>query len=74
MVENVLNDVIDKVESMQKIEDIFVEEFLIDRIESGIEECILDRYEELFLEEIKDVLVEEFIDKVEFVVEESIFE
>lgn len=69
MVENVLNDVIDKVESMQKIDDIFVEEFLIDKIESGIEECILDRYEELFLEEIKDVL-----EKVEFVVEESIFE
>lgn len=74
MVENVLNDVIDKVESMQKIDDIFVEEFLIDKIESGIEECILDRYEELRLEEIKDVLVEEFIEKVEFVVEESIFE
>ncbi|XP_052705948.1 microtubule-associated protein 2-like isoform X6 [Crassostrea angulata] len=72
MVENVLNDAIDKVESMQKTDDISVEESSIDKTESGIEECIPDRYEEPPPEEIKDVSVEEPIEKVESVAEESI--
>uniref|UniRef100_A0A8W8NBP9 Microtubule-associated protein n=1 Tax=Magallana gigas TaxID=29159 RepID=A0A8W8NBP9_MAGGI len=71
MVENVLNDAIDKVESMQKTEDISVEESSIDKTESGIEECIPDRYEEPPPEEIKDVSVEEPIEKVESVAEEK---
>lgn len=72
MVENVLNDAIDKVESMQRTEDISIEESSIDKTESGIEECIPDRYEEPPSEEIKDVSVEEPMEKVESVTEESI--
>lgn len=72
MVENVLNDAIDKVESMQRTEDISIEESSIDKTESGIEECIPDRYEEQPSEEIKNVPVEEPMEKVESVTEESI--
>ncbi|XP_078334531.1 uncharacterized protein LOC111137504 isoform X4 [Crassostrea virginica] len=73
MVENVLNDAVDKVESMQRIEDVSVEESSIDKTESGVEECIPEKSEEAPSEEIKDVSVEEpSMEKQETGVEESI--
>ena len=73
MVENVLNDAVDKVESMQRIEDVSIEESSIDKTESGVEECIPDKSEEAPSEEIKDVSVEEpSMEKQETGVEESI--
>jgi hypothetical protein len=73
MVENVLNDAIDTVESMQRAEDISVKEPSMERTESGVEEYVPEKSEEKYPEKMEDVSMEEpSIERSENAVEECI--